>query len=493
MAGEAAGIGEIGAVSRSGAGDGAGADVASWANKLPPKMEVQSRNDRTIRMSLKNRVRGLASLKRIRFDYSLQAALVNLQSLSSWTWEPTELAALLQDQPGFVFLDSSLARTGAISLLASHPTRYLEGQLPETGPLKAELSSRAQPSADCGLPLGGAIGYVEFDGKYHFGIYPTLFIFRHDDRSWWMAGENFDLEIPPRPTPEFAQPLHFTPELPRETYLDRIHRAQEYIASGDIYQACLSHRWTSPHHGGAWSFYEHLRAASPAPQSAWLNFPNRKILSASPELFLRISGREIVTRPIKGTRPRFRQTEPDQRSAFQLQTSEKEISELVMITDLERNDLGQICEYGSVQVTDLLRLETYEQVFHLVSTVRGHLHPAITHTDALAACFPGGSISGAPKKRALEIIQELESVPRGVYTGAIGYLGFNGESQFNLAIRTVTIEGETASFHAGGGIVADSIPEKEWQETLDKAAGILAAATNFNRSLRSREVAAKVD
>ena len=147
-----------------------------------------------------------------------------------------------------------------------------------------------------------------------------------------------------------------------------------------------------------------------------------------------------------------------------------------MITDLERNDLGRVCEYGSVHVADLLRLETFKQVFHLVSTVRGELREDVSHVQALRACFPGGSISGAPKKRALEIIRELEPFPRGIYTGAIGYFGYNGESQFSIAIRTAAFEKASASFHVGAGIVADSVPENEWQETLDKAAGLLLAA-----------------
>jgi len=191
---------------------------------------------------------------------------------------------------------------------------------------------------------------------------------------------------------------------------------------------------------------------------------------------LRIGGSRISTHPIKGTRPRKPDARDDQLSAYDLITSPKEIAELVMITDLERNDLGQICEYGSVTVPDLLRLDRFEQVFHLVSAVEGQLRPDVSHVRALRACFPGGSISGAPKKRALEIIRELEPFPRGIYTGAIGYFGYNGESQFSMAIRTAVFEGGRAQFHVGAGIVADSIPEKEWQETLDKAAGLLLAA-----------------
>jgi len=153
-----------------------------------------------------------------------------------------------------------------------------------------------------------------------------------------------------------------------------------------------------------------------------------------------------------------------------------------MITDLERNDLGRVCEYGSVRVTDLLRLERFEQVFHLVSTVKGTLRDDLSQVRALAESFPGGSISGAPKVRAMEIIRELEPVPRGAYTGAIGYFGFNGESQFNIAIRTAAFDSRRATFHAGAGIVADSVPEKEWEETLQKAAGLILASQRIGRN-----------
>ena len=165
----------------------------------------------------------------------------------------------------------------------------------------------------------------------------------------------------------------------------------------------------------------------------------------------------------------------DEKSAYDLITSAKEVAELVMITDLERNDLGQVCEYGSVVATELLKLERYAQVFHLVSTIEGTLRKEVDHLDAFRACFPGGSITGAPKKRAREIISELEPCPRGLYTGAIGCFGFNGESRFNIAIRTLIAEAGELHFQVGAGIVADSVPEKEWEETLHKAAGILQA------------------
>jgi anthranilate/para-aminobenzoate synthase component I len=255
-----------------------------------------------------------------------------------------------------------------------------------------------------------------------------------------------------------------------------VRRAQEYIAAGDIYQVNLAHAFTSPWSGDPWAFYESLRHYSPAPHAAFLELDGTTLLSSSPECFLRMSGRAIRTRPIKGTRPRRSEALADERSAFDLITSPKEISELVMITDLERNDLGQVCDFGTVTVPELLKLERHEQVFHLASTVEGRLRAGVDHPEALRMCFPGGSITGAPKKRAREIIAELEPIPRGLYTGAMGWFGFNGESQFSITIRTVVIEGACASFHVGSGIVADSSPEAEWQETLDKAAGILLAA-----------------
>jgi anthranilate/para-aminobenzoate synthase component I len=215
--------------------------------------------------------------------------------------------------------------------------------------------------------------------------------------------------------------------------------------------------------------------------SAWLSLDDREILSSSPESFLKISGRGIETRPIKGTRPRFPDPDEDLRSAYELQTSAKEIAELVMITDLLRNDLGRVCEFGSVRVEEMLHLETLAQVHHLVSTVTGTLRSNIDAIDALAESFPGGSITGAPKLRAMEIIRDIEQTPRGIYCGAIGWLGYNGESSFNIAIRTLIRQNDRLIYQVGAGIVADSDPEKEYDETLHKAAGIRLALERWSR------------
>lgn len=376
----------------------------------------------------------------------------------------------LSESPGFVLLESSLAGRGAFSFLGMEPELIIAGSKAEDWVhLEREVTAKSRAGADVGYPEGAAIGWVSFEGEFCFGFYPKVHVYEHEALRW--------LNPPPvRDAGEVRFPkLNFKPQIEKKTFLSMVERAQEYIAAGDIYQVCLSHPMVAEEAGNPWAYYEALRHYSPAPYAAYLNLGDRQIASASPECFLRMSGRRIITRPIKGTRPRRNDQQQDQKNAYDLLTSPKEIAELVMITDLERNDLGRLCEYGSVTVPELLKLESYEQVHHLVSTVGGTLRDEVSHVEALRACFPGGSISGAPKIRALEIIRELEPFPRGVYTGAIGYFGYNGESQFSIAIRTAIFQEGKASFHAGAGIVADSIPEKEWEETLDKAAGLLLA------------------
>lgn len=396
---------------------------------------------------------------------------------------PVEVAALMASRPGFVFLDSSLANGDSISILAADPRETLSGEIEDLSLVRERLARQSVDVGDCGFPVGAMIGWLAFDGRFRFGVYEDLLLYIHRTGEWRAVGNPY---VPRERSVRYPQGrVNFSPEISQEDFCSMVQQAKEYIAAGDIYQVCLAQRFSGAFSGDAWPFYESLRHYSPAPYAAYLSLGEATVLSASPESFLEISGRRVSTRPIKGTRPRRTDADADERSAYDLITSPKEIAELVMITDLERNDLGRICEYGSVHVADLLRLERYEQVFHLVSTVRGTLRREVSHVDALAFCFPGGSISGAPKKRALEIISELEPAPRGIYTGAIGYFGFNGESRFNIAIRTVVIENGLASFHAGAGIVADSIPEMEWQETLDKAAGILLAASRMEATAPS--------
>jgi len=261
----------------------------------------------------------------------------------------------------------------------------------------------------------------------------------------------------------------------RSAFIAAVERAQRYIRAGDIYQVNLSQRLASTCDLSGWEFFQRLSTVSPAPFAAYLDCGEFQIASSSPELFLRLSGSHILTRPIKGTRPRSDDPTRDAQLTYELQTSPKEMAELVMITDLLRNDLGKVCEYGTVQVPELVRLERYPQVQHLVSTVEGRLRPDVTHFAAFASCFPGGSVTGAPKFRAMEIIDELEPVTRGPYTGALGYLGFNRESQLSIVIRAAIRREQQIVFNVGAGIVADSNPAAEYDETIAKASGFLAA------------------
>lgn len=401
---------------------------------------------------------------------------------------PPEAAAALRHLPGFVFFDTAghlPASYGApVSIIAARPRRVLKGSLnsPEDrsrlAAVLAQQGAAAGAAPDRGFPLGGLCGWTGYEGDFVFGDYPEMLVHDHRSGQWQEVG-NLAREMT-IPTTGPAGVGEFRPLMERDTFLAGVRRIHEWIAAGDIYQVNLAQAFEASVRGGdLFALYESLRECSPAPLAAYLSLAGTEILSSSPETFLRMSGKGIETRPIKGTRPRFADPDEDRRSAYELQTSPKEIAELVMITDLLRNDLGQVCEFGSVQVAEMLQLETLEQVHHLVSTVTGRLREGISPVDALAACFPGGSITGAPKKRAMEIIRELEEIPRGIYCGAIGYLGYHGESQFSIAIRTLVREGDRLRYHVGAGIVADSDPEKEYEETLHKAAGIRLAVERW--------------
>lgn len=274
------------------------------------------------------------------------------------------------------------------------------------------------------------------------------------------------------PWTEGKSDLEFESGFTRDEYLEAVGKVKEYILAGDIYQANLSQRFSAPLLEPAWDLYRRLRVLNAAPFSAYLNFGDYAVASSSPERFLLVGGQEVETRPIKGTRPRSDDPELDERYRDELLASEKDRAEISMIVDLERNDLGRVCEYGSVQVTEHAVLESYATVHHLVSTVVGNLHRGNDIVDLLKASFPGGSITGAPKIRSMEIIDELEPTARSVYTGGIGYLGLNGNHDINIAIRTAIISGGKVYFQVGGGIVADSDPEAEYQETLDKGKAI---------------------
>jgi len=410
-------------------------------------------------------------------------------------FSPWEMAQRFCQREGFLFFDTAghtPSNAGpAISLITAQPVFVLRGNLhhPEDRQrLRRAWQEHQAPSLDAGFPLGGLFGSIDYDGSFTFGHYPHLLVYQHESGHWTEIGPM----TPWMHEPSALAPCEvgaFLPQMPREHFLHGVERIREWIAAGDIYQVNLTQQFTAPcsSHGSLAALYQCLRDRSPAPMAAWMRLGHREILSSSPETFLRISGRHVETRPIKGTRPRFADADEDRRSAYELQTSSKEIAELVMITDLLRNDIGQVCDFGSVRVDEMLQLETLEQVFHLVSTVRGELRENLDAIDLLAASFPGGSITGAPKKRACEIIAELESVPRGLYCGAIGYLGYNQECQFNIAIRTLVRENQQLHYHVGAGIVADSIAEMEYEETLHKARGMQLAVDDW-RSFVQKEL-----
>jgi para-aminobenzoate synthetase component 1 len=261
----------------------------------------------------------------------------------------------------------------------------------------------------------------------------------------------------------------------REEYVKAVAIAREYICAGDIFQVNLSQRFEADLPITPYELYSRLRLINPAPFASYLNFDGVTVVSASPERFLRVRGDMVETRPIKGTRPRGTCAAEDEALAQELLHSVKDRAENVMIVDLERNDLGRVCRYGTVRVRELCLLETYATVFHLTSTVEGRLREDKNRIDLLKATFPGGSITGAPKVRAMEIIDELEPTRRSIYTGSIGYLSFGGEMDLNIVIRTFVIKDGKAYFQVGGGIVYDSDPDAEYQETLDKAKALIEA------------------
>jgi para-aminobenzoate synthetase component 1 len=257
-------------------------------------------------------------------------------------------------------------------------------------------------------------------------------------------------------------------------YLDAVAKVREYIVAGDIFQANLSQRFQAPLLEPPFELYLRLRRRNPAPFAAYLAFDNVTVLSASPERFLRLDhDRQVETRPIKGTRPRGVVPMHDAALGRALAESEKDRAENVMIVDLLRNDLSRVCRPGTVRVPELFALEQHPTVHHLVSTVVGELEPAADAVDLVRASFPGGSITGAPKVRAMEVIAELEPTRRGVYCGSIGYLSATGAMDTSIVIRTFVATGAGLYFQAGGGIVADSDPELEFRETLDKVAGLV--------------------
>ena len=258
-------------------------------------------------------------------------------------------------------------------------------------------------------------------------------------------------------------------------YVAAVQKARQYIIDGDIFEVNLSQRYSAASQIAPFELYQRLRRLNPAPFASFLNFDEVTIVGSSPERFLRLQGDRVETRPIKGTIRRGQTPEQDEANGRWLLASEKDRAENMMIVDLERNDLGRVCRYGSVKVTELAILETFPTVFHLTSTVVGQLREGISRVELLKATFPGGSITGAPKIRSMEIIDELEPTRRSIYTGSLGYFSFDGDLDLNIVIRTFLIKGHQAYFQLGGAVVFDSDPESEYQETLDKGKALFKA------------------
>ncbi len=420
-----------------------------------------------------------------------------------------------------LFFDSAQKHDlrGRYSYVMAEPTEWFSGRYDEIGDPFLKLAERLAKSPAEALPglppfQGGAAGLFGYElghtieklpvlspNRFELpdlavGIYPWVLAWDHQSNEAWLIVQ------PGSPAPqtirEWIRPAsdsgqHFheqrTIEIPgfeivrdgvlsnfnRERFLHSARRSIDYIHAGDCFQINLAQTLVHRAIDTPLNLYQRLRERNPAPFAAYFDTGEGVILSASPERFLKVSLSQVETRPIKGTRPRSATSEQDDRLKRDLQSSAKDRAENVMIVDLLRNDIGKSCEFGSVVVPKVCEIESFETVHHMVSEVRGRLRNDQSPLHLLRNCFPGGSVTGAPKVRAMEIISELEQIPRGAYCGSLGFIGFDGTMDTNILIRTITAAKGWWTFPVGGGLVADSVPEQEYEETWDKAAGLLKA------------------
>ncbi|MDH5755579.1 MAG: aminodeoxychorismate synthase component I [Nitrospinota bacterium] len=449
---------------------------------------------------------------------------------------PERLFPAFAARPGFIWLDSGKAKSGQSrwSFMMWAPSRIIRGRVGEfylkaqDGPqiritdpfmtLKEILFQGAPPPIDDtdenepDTPpfTGGAAGFFGYglqaitepstqlaaktpaaEGDIWIGIYGAVAAFDHKTGVVTLAARAGDGEDPAAALDRLEEEIALArggasdPELSpnekhgpvgsnftREGFMEAVDRVRGYIELGDCYQANIAQRFITEDTFDD-SLFLKLRKINPAPFGSYINTGAARILSVSPERFIRLRGAMAETMPIKGTRPRGRIPKEDNLLKLELLGSEKDRAENVMIVDLLRNDFSKVCQPNSVVAPDICRLEEHPTVFHLVSTVRGRLRPGLGAVDLLKSVFPGGSVTGAPKIRAMEIIDELEPDPRGAYCGAMGYIGFNGDMDTNVTIRTMIRAGGKISFHAGGGITYSSDPAEEYQETLDKAKALI--------------------
>ncbi len=391
-----------------------------------------------------------------------------------------------------VLLESALVSQESYqSLQAEKPLRVISSTTHSLNDLwKALDETWNTPSSshkDSSLFSGGWIGFLGYEA---YSLFPHFKINSHTSDLtplWWFGYyDNYDVIQQEQTNPDAnKQPsssiLHdnarLTQDSSAQNYQNAVKKIQDYLQEGTCYQVNLAQRFSVPYQGDAYSLYRKLCQKSPMPYAAFLNLGDIQILSASPECFFKIENNKIITKPIKGTRARSANSAEDQQLKNDLQTHLKDKAELLMITDLERNDLGKICKPGSIQTSTISKVETYTHLHHQLSEIEGELQDGLPISKVLLSLFPGGSITGAPKQKAMEIIHTLELVPRNVYCGAIGYVSHGQKAQFNIAIRTMILKNQKAYFYSGAGIVMDSDPKREFEETLLKARGMLDALT----------------
>jgi para-aminobenzoate synthetase component 1 len=455
------------------------------------------------------------------------------QRLSSLPYfaDSAELFSVIADQHWAVFLDSGYphCNQGRIDILAADPvcTLVTQGDITQITRNGVTSTSTADPFElvkqqlanhdyeATGLPFnGGAIGYFSYDLARRLEKLPVLaedaehipemavgiydwavvvdhqqqtshLVAQHCDESTWQTLLNQFSKLPTEQVKsEFKVLGLITANMDRQDYRHAFNKIKQYLKEGDCYQVNLAQRFVAPCAGDPWIAYQALRRLNAAPFSCYLNIPGVQVLSSSPERFLKLTNGVVETKPIKGTRPRGLNEAEDRQQLEDLQNSQKDRAENLMIVDLLRNDISKTCKKGSVKVPVLFDVESYATVHHLVSTVTGQLTDDKQALDLLKSCFPGGSITGAPKIRSMEIIEELEPHRRGVYCGAIGYIGFDGNMDTNIAIRTLVHSAGAIRFWAGGGIVNDSVVEEEYQECFDKAAAMLDLLKQLQNSDR---------
>ncbi|TKC19509.1 anthranilate synthase component I [Robertmurraya kyonggiensis] len=455
----------------------------------------------------------------------LQEQKMIIEELQGDTLTPISIFQRLSGKKKFL-LESSLKyeASGRYSFIGASPAFEIKGVEGSTVVLKdgqEEVISEKPLEVLKGLvpnledvpdfmPLvGGAVGFVGYDvirhyesigetpldefslPDVHFMMFEELVVFDHLQQKVFLVGvqllettklDHLKIRLLERKKEILTGTDHeqpsvklssFEPSIPKEEFIEKVKKAKAYIVEGDIFQVVLSQRMKAKIDGDPFSFYRKLRIQNPSPYMYYLDFEDYIVAGASPESLIKATNNKVVTNPIAGTRPRGKTPDEDERLAKELLADEKELAEHQMLVDLGRNDIGRVSEFGSVQIDKYMVIEKYKHVMHLVSEVSGTLTNQYTPLDALIACLPAGTVSGAPKIRAMEIINELEEVKRGVYSGAIGYLSANGNMDFALAIRTMVMKGEDVYIQAGAGIVYDSVPEKEYEETLHKLKAFL--------------------